>query len=70
MIICHSADFFLLKISFRNTISVSNGLDPDQARLFVGSDLDPNCLQRLSADGTSRQRVKYFYHMTSRLGVK
>ena len=31
-----------------------NSLDPDQARLLVGPDLGPNCLQRLSADGTSR----------------
>ena len=29
-----------------------NRLDPDQARL------DPNCLQRLSADDTGRQGVK------------
>ena len=32
--------------SFRNTIRVSNGLDPDQDRHSVGPDLDPNCLQR------------------------
>ena len=36
--------------SFRNTISVSNGLDPDQDQHFVSPDLAPNCLQRLSAD--------------------
>ena len=48
------------KTSFRNTIRVSNSLDPDQARRFVGPDLDPNCLQRLSADDTSRQRVNTF----------
>ena len=42
------------KNSFRNTISVSNSLDPDQARHSVGPDLDPNCLQRLSADNKSR----------------
>ena len=36
--------------SFRNTIRVSNGLDPDQERHFVCPDLGPNCLQRLSAD--------------------
>ena len=35
--------------SFRNTIRVSNGLDPDQDRRSVGPDLGPNCLQRLSA---------------------
>ena len=43
-----------LKTSFRNTTRVSNNLDPDQARRSVGPDLDPNCLQRLSADDTSR----------------
>ena len=31
---------------------MSNSLDPDQARQFVGPDLGPNCLPRLSADGT------------------
>ena len=55
------ADFFskssFSKNSFRNTIRVSNSLDPDQARNFVGPDLGPSCLQRLSADHTSRQRV-------------
>ena len=35
---------------------MSNSLDSDQARRFVGPDLGPNCLQRLSADDT-RQRV-------------
>ena len=29
---------------------MSNRLDPDQERHFVVPDLDPNCLQRLSAD--------------------
>ena len=33
---------------------MSNSLD------FVGPDLGPNCLQSLSADDTSRQRVKCF----------
>ena len=32
--------------------SVSNSLDPDEAQHFVGPDLGPNCLQRLSADDT------------------
>ena len=36
---------------------MSNNLDPDQARLNVGPDLDPNCLHRLSADGTCSQIV-------------
>ena len=41
-------------MSFRITIKVSNSLDPDQARRFVGPDLGPNCLQKLSADDKSR----------------
>ena len=36
---------------------MSNCLDPDQAQHFVGPDLGPNCLQKLSADATSRQSV-------------
>ena len=40
------------KNSFRNTVRVTNSLDPDQAGHFVGPDLGPNCLQKLSADGT------------------
>ena len=28
-------------------------MDPDLARHFVGPDLDPNCLQRLSAEDIS-----------------
>ena len=42
------------KNSFKNTIGVSNGSDPDQARCFNGPDLSPNCLQWLSADVLSR----------------
>ena len=54
------------KNSFRNTIRVSNSLDPDQARHFVGTDLGPNCLQMLSADNISRQRVKMSSTIRSR----
>ena len=57
-----AADFFskstFSKKNFRNTIRVSYSLDPDQAPHFVGPDLSPNCLQRLSADNTSIHRVK------------
>ena len=38
---------------------MSNSLGPDQVRHFVGPDLDPNCLQKLSADDTRRKRVKH-----------
>ena len=52
----HLLTFFKIifsKNSFRNTIRMSNGLDPDQDQHSVSSDLDPNCLQRLSADNKS-----------------
>ena len=45
--------FFKLNFSkkyFRNTIRVSNSLDPDQARESFGPVMGPNCVQRLSAD--------------------
>ena len=60
MLFCHllfvffQNHFFFLKNSIRNTIRVSNSLNPDQARHFVGPDLVLNCLQKLSADDTSR----------------
>ena len=51
-----SADFFLkinlFKSSFRNTIRVSNGLDPDQDQQN-GPDLGPNCLQKISENNKS-----------------
>ena len=34
---------------------MSNSLDPDHARHSVGPDLDPSCLQRLSADNKIRR---------------
>ena len=50
-----SADFFQNQL-FRKILSgvpsVSNSLDPDQVRHYVGPDLGPNCLRRLSADDT------------------
>ena len=53
-----SADFFQNKLfqkkNSKITISVSNGLDPDQDRHSVGPDLGPNCLQRSSADDKIR----------------
>ena len=52
MVLLSSADVF--KKSSRNTISVSNGLDPDQDQRSVGPDLGPNCSQRLSADDKRR----------------
>ena len=37
---------------------MSNSLDPDQARHFVGPDLGLNCLRMFSTDYTSRHRVE------------
>ena len=39
---------------------MSNNFGPDKARHSVGPDLGPNCLQMLSADDTSSQRVNPF----------
>ena len=36
---------------------MSNSLDPDQAPHFVGPDVGPSYLHKLSADDTSRYRV-------------
>ena len=53
-----SSVVFFFKFNFfeskkiRDTIRVSNSLDPDQARRFVGPDLGPNCLPKLSAEHT------------------
>ena len=47
---------------FRNTIRVSNSLDPDQDRPTVGPDLGPNCLQRLSVNLKSPLARKELYN--------
>ena len=53
MFLLSSADLFqnylFQKDFFRNTIRVTNGLDPAQDRHNVGPELGPNRLQRLSA---------------------
>ena len=45
---------------------MSNSLGPYQDRHSVGPDMDPNCLQRLSADGQksplSKERDKGPFH--------
>ena len=40
---------FFQKNYFRNTIRVSNILDPNQVRHFIGPDLSQNCLRRMSS---------------------
>ena len=44
---------------------MSNKLDPDQARHFVGPDLGPNCFQNLPADDTCRQSIKHEAELSS-----
>ena len=57
--------FFSCLIFFQNQLSrkilsgiPSNSLDPDQNQQNVGLDQGPSCLQRLSADDTSRKELK------------
>ena len=50
--------FKISKYAFSNTIrELKKSLDPDQAQPVVGPDLCSNCLQNLSAEGTSRKRI-------------
>ena len=65
-----SVDFFLQinlsKILSRIPVSMSN-----RGQMFIGPDLDPNCLQRLSADQNSRESLLrplltgHVHHITS-----
>ena len=45
---------------------MSNGLDPDKALHYVRADLGSNCLQRLSADDTSRKKELQYRPLTLR----
>ena len=49
---------------------VSSRLDLDKAGHFVRSDLGPNCLQRLSVEDLSRQRVNIKHSINNFLTVK
>ena len=55
--------FFLKKKSFRNTIRVSNSLDPDQARRFVGPDLNPSYEQKKLEDKESTRCNGVWYQV-------
>ena len=53
---------FVIKNYFRNTIRVTNGLDPDEDRRCVDPDLRPDCMQMLSTDDKNvaiTERIKY-----------
>ena len=69
-----SADLFskstFLKHSSRTTIRVSSSLDQDWAQHLGGPNLGQNCLNRLSADDTSRIRVvKFISNVLMTFGV-
>ena len=62
MLFLPSADFFNFFFFFKKLFQEhfqSDHLDPDQDRHFVGPDLGPNCLHRLSADDNSSQLSDY-----------
>ena len=60
---CRLIRFFCRNQLLRNSIRVSNSLDPDQTVL------GPNRLQRLSADDTSRRRVVTCYQLIGSIGI-
>ena len=49
--------FICIQRKFRNIIRVSNRLDPDQARRFVGPDLGPTCLQMLNVSTDDKNDI-------------
>ena len=59
IVVCCFFLVFFFKIVFfvKILLRVTNSLDPNRARRFVGPDLGPNCLRRSSADNTSGQKV-------------
>ena len=61
MLLLASVDFFqkkhFLQKNLSVTLSVSNGLDPDQDRRSVGPVLGPDCLQRLLDVASSKTRI-------------
>ena len=48
---------------------MSNSLDPDQARHFVGHDLGQKCLQMLPADDTSQTELMDNYRVMNTLWI-
>ena len=52
-VVVTSAYLFQNQLFSKNSFRVSNCLDPDQDRHYVGPDLGPNCLLKLSADDKS-----------------
>ena len=55
-------------VVFKIFLQVSNSWDPARVRCFVKPDLDPNGLQKLSADDTSRGDRGWLMHFLVFLG--
>ena len=53
-----------LKTGFTVPLECQTVFYPDQALHFVGPDLCPNCLERLSVDIIGRERVKLQQHIS------
>ena len=62
LLICFSKSFFFSK----KKLSVATRLNPDQTRRFVGPDLGPKCLQKLSADDNCRKELNKLEQITLR----
>ena len=55
------------KNSFRNTTRVSNSLDQDQDRIFVGSDLGPTvCKGKQQTEQVGKEKIKLYEFLTNR----
>ena len=65
---CFSKSFFSFKKSFQEYYQSVIQLDPDQARQNVGPDLGSTCLQKLSADDSSRQIVNILHNSSNLIG--
>ena len=67
MLLCRLLNVFKINFfeKFFPEYNQSVSLDPDQAQHFVRPDLGINCLQRLSADNTSMQRVNISWVVVS-----
>ena len=69
MILPYKCDTIIAVIakSLRNTIRMSNSLDPDQDRHSVGTDLGPNCLHVISRRQKSLARKELKVMLNTKL---
>ena len=55
---CWLFKIIFFKKIFRENYQIVKHLDPDQDQQFVGPDLGPNCLQRLSVVNSHHKQAK------------